>query len=249
MGSMKKVDLIGKIVNTNILVISFHGFKTVATKIRHKLWKCRCLLCNKIFIASTQSINKRKSCGCLTTYLDVSGQRFGRLIAIKSHKNPKVRHKDTYYWECQCDCGKNTLVSIGNLRSGAVKSCGCLSRDTNQIEPGKAAANRVFATYKQGAKVRKIQFKITFEDFIRLTNKICNYCGCKPGTIQKGRNGSFIYNGLDRVNSTIGYTLDNVVPCCIQCNRAKHTMTVEEFYNFIKRVYNYLVDSSKISVD
>lgn len=52
---------------------------------------------------------------------DITGQRFGRLVAV-SYEPGK--------WLCRCDCGKTTLATGGNLRSGNTTSCGCL-RDEN----------------------------------------------------------------------------------------------------------------------
>lgn len=46
-------------------------------------------------------------------------------------------------------------------------------------------------------------------------------------------------NGIDRVDSNIGYTKDNSVPCCKYCNFAKHTMSEDDFYVWVKRVYEY----------
>lgn len=53
--------------------------------------------------------------------IDISGQRFGKLIALEYIEETKK-------WHCICDCGKHKDVSAGHLRSGFVKSCGCLKR-------------------------------------------------------------------------------------------------------------------------
>ncbi len=59
--------------------------------------------------------------------MDISGQRFGRLVAIKiSH-----RDRDSTFWLCKCDCGKEYTAKIGNLRACRVKSCGCYNRDVH----------------------------------------------------------------------------------------------------------------------
>lgn len=47
----------------------------------------------------------------------------------------------------------------------------------------------------------------------------------------------FVYSGLDRVDSKRGYTLNNVVPACIICNRAKTDLTREEWVAWIARAY------------
>jgi hypothetical protein len=54
--------------------------------------------------------------------VDISGQRFGRLVAIsRSHKANDRR----WIWACQCDCGKEHKANIRELRKGSTKSCGC----------------------------------------------------------------------------------------------------------------------------
>ena len=56
---------------------------------------------------------------------DISGQRFGRLVAIKKTKSdPRGA-----YWLCCCDCGNEIVTRIDRLRSGKAKSCGCLQKD------------------------------------------------------------------------------------------------------------------------
>lgn len=56
--------------------------------------------------------------------VDFTGQRFGKLTAIHVVRKPEKSKR--IFWLCRCDCGNETFVSSGNLRSGGVKSCGCL---------------------------------------------------------------------------------------------------------------------------
>jgi group I intron endonuclease len=64
-----------------------------------------------------------------TPRLDITGEKFGRLTAIcfayKIYKN----HQITLFWKCVCDCEKIVFVSVGRLRSGNTKSCGCYNID------------------------------------------------------------------------------------------------------------------------
>lgn len=66
--------------------------------------------------------------------VDISGHRFGRLLAVeKSHHK-----KGTWYWHCICDCGQKVVVVGATLRSGATKSCGCFRKEIiakNQKRP------------------------------------------------------------------------------------------------------------------
>jgi len=101
----------------------------------------------------------------------------------------------------------------------------------------KSAKKRSFDNY------RKKQFSGSYEDFINMVSNFCFYCGCGPDSITTSSNtkhgiGAFKHLGLDRVDNDKGYTLDNVVPCCFQCNNAKWSYTLEEFRSWIIRVYD-----------
>ena len=56
--------------------------------------------------------------------MDLIGKKFNRLIAIE-----KTKRKYATYYKCICDCGNETMVYRGNLKSGKVKSCGCLMKE------------------------------------------------------------------------------------------------------------------------
>ena len=98
-----------------------------------------------------------------------------------------------------------------------------------KLKKGQAALNDLFYSYKYRAKKKNYEFCLTKEEFKNLTSKHCEYCGIEPShsvdRAYRGRksrfNGNYIYNGLDRVDNTRGYTIDNVVPCCKNCNSMK----------------------------
>jgi hypothetical protein len=54
-------------------------------------------------------------------------------------------------------------------------------------------------------------------------------------------NGNYIYTGIDRVNNSRGYEIDNVTSCCWDCNNKKRTMTKEDFFSWVKSVYEYSI--------
>lgn len=58
---------------------------------------------------------------------DISNQRFGRLTAIKPTGEKRWRSS---LWECLCECGNTHIVATNTLKSGLVRSCGCLLKDT-----------------------------------------------------------------------------------------------------------------------
>ena len=106
------------------------------------------------------------------------------------------------------------------------------------LPKGEAAFNMVLRQYKAAAKRRDLSFNLTTEKFRELTKQNCFYCGKIPSQIMRHPelNGGYTYNGIDRIDNTVGYFLNNCVPCCYTCNRAKGQMTQEEFYNWAERV-------------
>lgn len=59
----------------------------------------------------------------MSKFIDLKGQRFGRLIVIEFI----CRKKSHSIFNCKCDCGKFKEVSSNSLRTGRVRSCGCFS--------------------------------------------------------------------------------------------------------------------------
>ncbi len=93
-------------------------------------WVCKCDCGSEVIVAGTHlKSGHTQSCGCLedenrrkAKFIDITGQRFGRLVALCP-----VRHKQKHTkWTCECDCGKYAYVDISNLLGGKTLSCGCL---------------------------------------------------------------------------------------------------------------------------
>lgn len=59
--------------------------------------------------------------------IDMTGRRIGRLHVLGPAKSlPGKQHKYGAMWRCLCDCGQEAVRRGGNLRTGFVKSCGCI---------------------------------------------------------------------------------------------------------------------------
>jgi hypothetical protein len=56
------------------------------------------------------------------------GKTFGRLTVTSKAEQRKsgVGRKGRRLWNCQCSCGNTSVVPTSALKSGAIKSCGCL---------------------------------------------------------------------------------------------------------------------------
>ena len=64
----------------------------------------------------------------------------------------------------------------------------------------------------------------------------CHYCG-KPPNKSHRKCDTFLYNGLDRVDNSIGYIASNVVPCCYICNKMKGELPVEVFLEHLNNIF------------
>jgi hypothetical protein len=62
----------------------------------------------------------------MPAFKDISGRRFGSVVAMwpAGYKGPR---RDIMYL-CQCDCGERVPIRNGHLRNGIAKSCGCKSK-------------------------------------------------------------------------------------------------------------------------
>jgi hypothetical protein len=131
------------------------------------------------------------------------------------------------------------------VASGNTKSCGCygkLVRRTRTLLPNNLGVKRmIIKQYKRHAKDRNIDYNLSEEKFIELIEQPCYYCGAIKTNIAKTKNfkQGYAYTGIDRIDSSKRYSNDNCVPCCKQCNKAKLAMSVDEFLNWVERVYIY----------
>jgi hypothetical protein len=107
----------------------------------------------------------------------------------------------------------------------------------NGLRRLKADRNlRIAAKLKHRAKVRGIDWTLAPEQVSELIRMPCTYCGLAAGNSTLNRKLRIEYNGLDRVDSTRGYSMDNVVPCCKRCNFAKSDQTVDDFLGWALRI-------------
>lgn len=128
----KKEDLTGrKFFNLRVLLDSYKRDKSGQV-----YWWCHCLLCDNIVAIRAYSLKTghAKSCGCLQRQkaaeigrenkIDLTGKKFGHLTVIED-TGRRNNHRIPI-WKCQCDCKNKTIVFVsgGNLKSGAVTSCG-----------------------------------------------------------------------------------------------------------------------------
>ena len=98
-----------------------------STSKRGARWLCKCD-CGRIKSVLGYSLKdgRTTSCGCQSRnrIIDLTGQRFGRLLVIHRDLESKSNQPGAK-WICRCDCGKEISVPAGRLKTGQTKSCGC----------------------------------------------------------------------------------------------------------------------------
>jgi len=231
-----KLLVIKKVKNTN--------------KNKSAKWLCKCDCGNEVEVLSYSLLNfHTRSCGCLRKEtcslksLDLCGKKFGRLTVVeKLSKRNKFKQ---VVWKCLCDCGNISYQVTCHLRSGDVTSCGCYASEQTskrfRKSYGEASFNSLYGSYKSSAQKRSLSFELSLEEFKKLVDGNCYYCGDIPKkkhNIKSNRYGYYVYNGIDRVDNSKGYIAHNCVSCCFVCNHSKKARNKQEFYDWIDRVYN-----------
>lgn len=201
-------------------------------------WKCLCD-CGRIHVAVAHVLQAGilRSCGCLKLAPDLVGRTFYMWTVLSPVVKKKGRGVQRYV--CRCACGKIKTVRRRELMNGLSKSCGCWQ----DLGPELSAIRGLQSSYKKSARTRNLTWELTEDQFREITSTKCHYCGIDPSQKHKTNGKLYIYNGIDRVDPTGGYSLDNIVPCCKTCNFAKLSMTRQEFLEWIERVYNHSIKS------
>lgn len=86
--------------------------------------------------------------------------------------------------------------------------------------------------------------------FYTLSQEDCFYCGISKDNSNKHKlknttkyykekNYIFNYNGIDRIDSNLKHIAGNIVPCCFNCNFAKNTRSINDFYDHIKKIKDH----------
>lgn len=175
-------------------------------------------------------------------------------------------------WEVECIiCGKVQVQSIGNIKRHKIAKCYyCTHPHATQNRPsGKgqlvySVTDRYYNYYKskiedqnKSAKRKYKAFELTLEEFSDLVTKPCYYCGSEPTSDnvwnKSGKRKTISeeakFNGIDRIDSNIGYIKDNCVPCCKICNRMKSDLTTTDFWSHINRLYNIHFNKSSTTIE
>lgn len=119
------------------------GALTVLEKSEHQRknggiwWLCRCECGATCEYPGTLLVTGRRTrCNGKNheknyAYVDITGQRFGRLVAL--HSTDKRYSKGSMVWHCKCDCGNEVDVPYNTLMYANQQSCGCKKKEHDQL--------------------------------------------------------------------------------------------------------------------
>jgi hypothetical protein len=176
----------------------------------------------------------------MRAFNDLTGLTFGRLTVLGQAGKTS---SGGYKWNCACQCGVLKAVSSDHLvrDKQPVTSCGCYRNDQVRaaaIDPCDTAFNLLLGAYRKRARIKGRTFDLDAAAFKTLTKGNCEYCGSPPSTeaFNKPKSGSYVHNGIDRVNPQIGYISSNCVSCCKLCNYMKLALPKDKFLSHVKAI-------------
>lgn len=188
---------------------------------------------------------------------DLVGRKFGISTVLEETFD---KEKGMYNLKMLCRCGKE-FIALRRYKS-YIKSCGCLVKQNYKNMGHKnrrysqTVVTRQYHNHKNGAYQMGL-VALSKEDWAKIVYKPCHYCnkidkrdGLRANvtgqvkedlsmTPEEREKYILSINGIDRVDNLKGYTLDNCVPCCKNCNRMKANLTKEDFLQHISDIYKY----------
>jgi len=169
--------------------------------------------------------------------------KFGKITLLNY-----VQHNGRYKWKGQCDCGNITYNRTCRYTSdNPISSCNDCARKILSILPNNLSKkNRMIRQYKRRIQKKGLEFDLTNEQFLKLIEQDCNYCG--RSSTETPNIQDLKINGIDRINSSKGYNLENVVTCCSDCNKMKLDYSEEYFYNLIKLIHHNIFEKSSTTI-
>lgn len=179
---------------------------------------------------------------------DFTGLTLGSLT-VTSFANK--RGSSGSIWNAECICGNKREISSKDLRRGINRqynlSCGKCENSERRVHVhvNECAFNNLYSLCKSAATGRRnLVFDLTPKRFKEITKQNCHYCNCPPSQIayNSTRAGQYVYNGIDRLDPSLGYVEGNCVPACATCNLMKQSLNYEDFIERVLTIARNYID-------
>lgn len=176
--------------------------------------------------------------------LNIENENF-KVLKIDEDGTAKNSRHTKYFVQCK-KCGKifSRRASVIRNSLNNIQCSNC--RHIRYNRPLNVLEYKTYCYYRTSAKKRNLEWDLNEQQFKNLIKLNCAYCGNIP---QKRKTVTYKdefeeINGIDRIDSTKGYTINNCVPCCSKCNLMKSDFTKNDFLNHISKIYNFSIKSS-----
>jgi len=185
-------------------------------------------------------------------FIDLSGERFGRLV-VKSKSKTKIKDQGVI-WNCLCDCGRKHKVNTKSIKSGNTRSCGCLRAELrsgannhqarkniercggifiSSDDPWYQCAERI----KTSSKGRGIRFGFgsSAEFALYLKNMAPDRCPVFGTKFERGSGKPQKTSpSVDKIIPSKGYVKGNIQIISYLANRMKNDATPKQLRQFIE---------------
>jgi hypothetical protein len=157
------------------------------------------------------------------------GDRFGKLTIISFDG---YNENNVLIITCKCDCGNTKIMPLANFKRNT-KSCGCYKKESAIEKQSKPLLHLAVVSTINNCRLKTKNTDLDFDSTIKLITSNCYYCeqsaeSCGKFYRRPKNDGREIkIMGLDRIDSSIGYYKNNIVPCCKTCNIIKRDHSLE----------------------
>lgn len=171
--------------------------------------------------------------------------------------------KKAPFYTCMClECNNSFIVNGYHLVNGTSKRCSDCGKKASaksrvgvsRIKDEDSLFRYVRYSFVKSANRRNLAFELSISEVKSLVLSDCYYCGEPPSNACTPMKYSdlapanaskiLVRNGIDRIDSNIGYIVGNVVPCCTTCNVAKLDRNIVDFKNWVEKAYKHLVSKN-----
>lgn len=162
-------------------------------------------------------------------------------VGFKTEAFTVIERREKSKWLVRCNkCGKEYVKTISEVKK--YQTAGCLSC-TPRFANSKSNDWHLYIHYKGHARDKNRKFELSYDEFKKLVHDNCFYCGSEPQIqhqLLKYSKNSIPQplNGVDRIDSSKGYTIDNCVTCCSICNQMKSNIDQNLFLSQIEKIHN-----------
>ena len=170
----------------------------------------------------------------------LKGHRFERLVVIEYGGVDKFQK---ILLKCLCDCGKTVIVNHASLKRNLTTSCGCYKMEKCRKKGYKEISYTYYKKMRDGALSRFLEFEISLEDIwdqYILQNRTCALSGVSI-IFHPDRNKQKLQTAsVDRIESSLGYTKENIQIVHKRVNIMKGNMTNNELKFWIYHMFHEL---------